>query len=902
MSRRLGVHQRPLDTIPIDMGHLKLPTGTVTFMFTDIEGSTSLAKSLGATWPEQLDTHAAILRGTVADAGGYEVSTSGDSFFFVFEKAGDALRAAVAGQELLEQSPWPETGRLRVRIGLHTGTGEVRGEAHDGTEDYVGLDVHQAARIEDAAHGGQVVLSEATKALVSDTLPGSVELRDLGQHSLRGIDYPVRLYQAVIPGLQEHFPHLRTLTAPIRLPEQLTSLIGREKEIAEAVSLLEESRLVTLTGPGGTGKTRLSIAVALEAAPRFRDGVFFIALSAVSDPDLVASTILGQIGVTESGGMPEARLVEHLADREMLLVLDNFEQVVEAAPLVTRLLGAAPKLRALVTSRAALQVYGEHELPVEPLPVPVGVDGMDPDELSGYASIALFVDRARAVRPGFRLDGTNAVAVSEIAAVLDGLPLALELAAARVRLLSPQAIRDRLGDRLSLLSGGSRDLPARQQTLRGAIAWSYDLLSPSARMLLRQLGVFMGGFDLEQAEALIEPDSGIEVFDGLAQLVDQNLLRHDDPAGESRLRMLGTIRQFALEQLDAAGEDDDARDRHLGLFLALAEEAGPHLLGAEQVSWLDRLERDHDNLRGALEWAMSRGDAAASDRMLWALWRFWQIRGHLYEGARRGATVLDLPAVDPKLRCRALEAVGGIAYWRGELVDAQAHYVAALDLAREVGDPAILGDALYNASFGTAMSETGGADDLEEGQAYLAEAKQIFEALDDRAGIAKVLWGQGTLVWGAFRGRDVEGALEIYQEASDLYRDLDDVFQYGWSRRMVGRSLLELGRVDEAVGPLREALDVFVSARDASALTLIVNDVALVALKRGDQAGAMRLLGATNALRASSGTDLVRFRSNASEELTRFADSEIPGAAALLAEGGAMSLDELTAYIERSIM
>lgn len=516
------------------------PTGTVTFLISDIEGSTRLVSTLGGGWTSVLEAHSEIIRDAVIESGGVLVSTGGDSFFCVFTLATDALRASVAIQQRLIGLPVPDHSVVRVRIGLHTGAGTLGGA------DYVGVDVHVAARISAAGHGGEILISETTRALVSDSLPDGVSLRDLGEHWLRGLDHPVRLHRVTVESLPCDFPPPRTLTAPFRVPQQLTSFIGRKEEVAHALQLLDETRLLTLTGPGGTGKTRLAIAAATAATPRFSSGVFFVSLAPVTHPDLVASAILGEIGVAESTTTPEERLKDYVADRELLLVLDNFEQVVSAAPLVSHLLADCPRLRVMVTSRAPLRIYGELELPVEPLPVP-DLDGYTSiEELESFESVALFAERARAVRPDFRIDTSNSDAVVAIVNALDGLPLALELAAARVRLLSAQAIRDRLGDRLSLLTGGARDLPARQQTLHAAIAWSYDLLDLPTQTLMRRLGVFVGGFDLEQAAVVAAPET--DVLDGLAELVEHNLLRRHQANALPRFSDVGddqTLRRRA---------------------------------------------------------------------------------------------------------------------------------------------------------------------------------------------------------------------------------------------------------------------------------------------------------------------------------------------------------------------
>jgi predicted ATPase/class 3 adenylate cyclase len=872
------------------MTRTDLPTGTVTFFFSDVEESTRHATALGERWPAALEAHTTIIRRAVAAAGGSEVSTEGDSFFCVFPDAPAALRAAVEVQQRLEDHPWPDGDRLRVRIGLHSGSGILGGD------NYVGLDVHRAARIEASGHGGQVLLSETTRALVTGSLPEGVGLRDLGEHQLRGVEGMMHLYQATVPGLPGEFPPLRTLSAPVRVPAPPTSFVGRKDKVSEVLERLGETRLLTLTGPGGTGKTRLSIAAAMEAADRFPHGVFFVPLEPITDPDLVPTALLGTLGVQVSWGNPEERLTQYLADRELLLVLDNFEQVLDAAPLMGRILAAAPRIRMLVTSRAPLRIYGEQELPVEPLAVPAPGGSPDPDELAGFEAVALFVERARAVRPDFRLDDSNAAAVAQIVTAVDGLPLAVELAAARIRILSPRAIVDRLGNRLALLAGGARDLPARQQTLRAAISWSHDLLEMPSQLLFRRAGVFVGGFDLDQAEPVCGPpeDTGVDTLDGLGELVDQNMLRQRELEGEPRFRMLDTIREFALERLEGAGETAEILGRHAAAYLALAEEAAPHLLGRDQCRWLDRLERDHDNLRAAFSSAVEGGDAATADRLLWALWRFWQIRGHLYEGRRRAEAALALRAVDARLRCRAYEAAGGIAYWKAEFQDCATWYAAALELAREIGDPGLLADALYNSAFGRANLDREDSEGVLAGDANLVEALKIYQQLGDLGGMARALWGRGTMAWFLRRREDIERAVEIYREVSELYRKLDDVFQLGWTERMLGRTLLELGRTEEARAPVHEAMRIFAGTKDVSAVTLILSDFAIIALRDGDENRALRLAGAAAALRESTGTDLADLIQNRSQELIDLL--QLRHDDPLLAEGAALTFEEAARY------
>jgi predicted ATPase len=537
-------------------------------------------------------------------------------------------------------------------MGLHVGEVE-RQEAH-----YFGAPLYRCARLMATAHGGQVVLSEAAAALVRDALPAGAGLLDLGEHRLKDLATPERVFQLVHRDLPAAFPALRSLDArPHNLPLQPTSFVGREAELAAVRELLARHRLVTLTGPGGTGKTRLALQVAADVLPEYPDGVWLAELAGLADPALVPPAVAAAAGVREAPGWPVlAALTEALRPRRVLLLLENCEHLVEAcARLAEALLRACPDVRLLATSREPLRLSGEQAFPVPPLALPAAGARAAAEALARYAAVALFVERAASVRPGFALTGANAAAVAAICARLDGLPLALELAAARSRLLPPAALLARLeggpaGTPLRLLSGGARDLPARQQTLRGAITWSHDLLAPDEQRLFRRFGVFAGGCALEAAEAVCGPDGDpgtdpLAPLDGLASLVDKSLLRQEEqPDGAPRLAMLETVREYALERLAASGEAPAIGRRHAAYYLALAEQAEPHLQmsdqvaelgGAREAAWLERLEAEHANLRAALRWweaRASRARASPGDRGPWGGWSGWSRRGHRREG------------------------------------------------------------------------------------------------------------------------------------------------------------------------------------------------------------------------------------------------------------------------------
>ncbi|HEY4606404.1 MAG TPA: adenylate/guanylate cyclase domain-containing protein, partial [Acidimicrobiia bacterium] len=642
---------------PSSVTSQSLPTGTVTFLFTDIEGSTRLVQSLGDAWVPVLETHHRLLEGAIAGNGGRVVKTEGDSFFAVFPAAADALRAALGAQHALMANQWPSDGVVRSRMGLHTGVGVL------GASDYVGLDVHRAARIADAAHGGQIVLSEPTAVLVERDLPPTVTLRDLGKHRLKDLSEPEMILQVVAEGLQTEFPLLRTLDAiPNNLPKQLTSFVGRERELALAIQLLETSRLVTFTGPGGTGKTRLSLQVAAEVADTFPDGVFFVELAPVTDVDVVPSSILEALGTQAStrDESPAVRLMGQLATKSVLLVLDNFEQLVDAAPLVAEMLRASPQTKVLVTSRAPLRISGEQEMPVPPLDISGLGASADPRVLMEAEAVRLFAERAMSVRPDFALTPENISAVAELVRRLDGLPLAIELVASRLRLFPVDQILARLDARM--LSGGSVDLPERQRTIRGAIAWSHDLLTKPGRCLFARFSVFSGGARLEEVEAVCGPpeELGDDLLDCLSGLVDQSLIRRVDADGQPRFRMLHVIREYAAERLVEAGEDEELRTRHATAYTHFVESAAPELLRKDRKHWLDLLEHDHDNIRSALDWSIASGEVDLALRLGAGTWRFWQARGHLHEARRRLDEVLALEGGELKNRAKAMEALGGI--------------------------------------------------------------------------------------------------------------------------------------------------------------------------------------------------------------------------------------------------
>ena len=832
----------------------QLPRGTLTFLFTDIEGSTKLLNALGTDrYHEVLEAHTDALRG--AFAKGYEVRIEGDALFMVFATAQDALEATANAERALAQTAFPHGAVVRVRMGMHTGEGTPASEKAGA--DYVGIDVHRAARIAAVAHGGQILASAATRMLAGADLPQGVQLRDLGDHRLKDLAQPERIYQLVIDGLPSDFPPLGSLDrTPNNLPTQITTFIGREAEIRDGLKLLDGTRLLTLTGPGGTGKTRLSLQLAAEAAASFPDGAFWVPLAPISDPELVPSTIAHSLGVQVSGSeLPIDRVTEHLRDKTLLLVLDNFEQILGAAPTVSVLLDAARGLKVVTSSRAPLRISGEQELPVPPLELP------DPERLPSLEVLAqsdavrLFIERARAVKPDFMVTAENASAVAEIVFHLDGLPLAIELAAARVKLLTPQAMLPRLRQGLDLLASPSRDRTDRQRTLRGAIAWSYDLLDQGMQRLFARCAVFVGGAQLEQLEAVCGPSSdiGVDVLEGVSELVEQSLLRQSEVDGEPRFRMLVTIRDYALERLAERGEATDLRTRHLAAYIAVAERARPELQGKDQKRWLDAVDLEHDNLRAALEFAISDGHADEAARLVSALWRFWQSRGYLREGRSWAERAVAVPGATPELRLRALEALGGLVYWMGDLA-MLTHYGAALDLAREIGDPKEIALAAYNLSFAYTIP----TNDMVRGRVLLEEALALFRELGDGAGIGRASFALSNVVSGGqgHTREDLLFARRTVDEALQQHRKLSNQFDLAWDLHMAGLVDLKLGDLESARREWAEAVGLFSTAGDISGMVLMLSDFSELAKAAGDLERHDVLVGAWAALARKTGIGL----------------------------------------------
>jgi predicted ATPase/class 3 adenylate cyclase len=874
-----------------------LPTGTVTFLFTDVEGSTKLWGRYPEAMQATMARHDEVLREVMDSSGGFVFKTVGDAFCVAFSSASHALEAALAAQRALLSEEREKIGPLRVRMALHTGSADERGG------DYFGPPVNRVARLLSAGHGGQVLLSSATKELVRDTLPEGARLRDLGERRLKDLFRPERVFQLIAPDLPTIFPPLKTLDARMNnLPAQPTPLVGREWELGEVRDLLrgEEVRLLTLTGPGGIGKTRLGLQVAAELLDEFEDGVFFVALATITDPSLVASAIAEQLGVVEAGDQPlEESLEGYLRGKELLLLMDNFEQVLGAAPLVGELLSVCPKLKVLATGRSVLRVYGEQEYPVPPLELPRPGRLPPIDRLSQYEAVRLFIERAKAARPDFSVTDENAPAVAEICARLDGLPLAIELAAARIKLLPPRAMLERLSSRLKLLGGGSRDLPERQRTLRGTIEWSHALLDESERVLFARLAVFSGGRTLEAIEAVCDAkgDLPVDTLDGVSSLLDKSLLRQEEgPEGEPRFVMLETIHEYARERLEASGEAEQTRRLHAEYFLALAEEAEPELSEADQLACLERQEAEHDNFRAALTWSLDRAPVTAL-RMAAALARFWEKRSYFSEGsswleaAVRLSESVEAATADSATRAKLLSEAGTFAFFRTDFDHAIVLHGEALELYRQVGDESNTAFALL--CLGAQHMEKG---DHERAAPFLEEALALSRTIGDKRNTAGTLHNLAEVE--RQRG-NYEQAKALGMESMALWREIKDDWNLSMVVGWVG--LLEVWSGDEpdlAEGFLKDALALERELGNWAYGAYCLEAFAGLAGARGQGARAARLWGAAEALRTDIGAPLppdARLLYEPSMDAARAQLGEATWEEAF-ADGMAMSAEEAAMY------
>jgi predicted ATPase/class 3 adenylate cyclase len=866
-----------------------LPEGTVTFLRTDLEGSMGLLRALGPRYDELNQAHLQLVRRAVEEEDGYLVRTEGDALFAVFTDATRAARAAAGIQRGMATHDWPAEHPFRTRIGIHSGP------AHRVGDDYGGFEVNRAARIAAAGWGGQVVVSDSARALISDDETAGWNLRDLGAHRLKDLPEPERLFQLEVAGLPGDFPPLRSGIGPAdRLPQRLTSFVGREEELAALDGLLDRSRLLTLTGPGGTGKTTLALELARRRAASFADGACFVDLQAVRDRELVRAEVARGVGLLDGAlGSAADRLLGYVGTLELLIVIDNFEQVVSAADVVGDLLAASPRSVVIVTSRVGLRLRSEQEYPVRPL-------GIDDARTGTSDAVRLFVDRARRVRPELRMSDADLDVVTEICRLLDGLPLAIELCAARAGVLPLAAIRDRLHEHRPLPGSGPRDLPDRQRTLDETVAWSHDLLEPPGQRLFARLAVFEESFDHAQAESVCGPagELGVDVLDGIVGLAEHSLLaRVDDPVGGVRFRWLETIRDHARGRLRATGEEAHMRARHARAYAALATEAATFLPGRDQAWWLERLAADDANLGTATRHAIGGGDVDSALRLASSLWRYWLQSGRLAEGRELIAKALALPGAEAEtpLRVATLDAAGGLAYWAGDVATANAVYEEELALARAIGDrpgeALALLDLFFTREYGT---------DIAAALATRTEAEAIYRELGDDFGVARVEQS-GFLILLARGVHDPEAHMDELQRRAVAAEALDDPWLSRVAYAFRAFEALQAGDLPRAMDRLAQAVraDLAVHERTDAALALQFAVIVAPALGRPDAAAMIH--GA-----AQGAFERLGIRSPASYEELGGVDPLPMIAAALgpesydacVARGRRLSIEEATDLIE----
>lgn len=786
-----------------------LPTGTVTFLFTDIEGSTQMWEQHPEVMKSALAKHDSILREAIESNHGHLIKTTGDGVHAVFEKTINGINATLAAQRALKGatkvSEASVVWSLRVRMGLHTGEAELR------AGDYYGQALNRVARIMSVAHGGQILLSGITAEIVREHLPNNISLQGLGEHRLKDLIRPEHLYQLVAPDLPKDFPPLKSLDALLNnLPIQLTSFVGREAEIAEVKRLLGATHLLTLTGSGGTGKTRLSLQVAADLLPSFAGGVWWVELAPLADPALVPQTVAATLGLRVEGNRPVMEaLAENLREKTVLLILDNCEHVILAcARLAETLLSACPDLRILASSREALGIPGEVAFRVPSLSLPDAHGPASDEARLDYEAVRLFVERAKSALPDFTVTGHNAPTIAEVCRRLDGIPLAIELAAARVNVLRVEQIAARLSDRFRLLTSGSRTALPRHQTLRAMMDWSYDLLQDDERVLLRRTSVFAGGWALEAAETICgwKGLEANEVLEVLTRLVNKSLVVAERHSGaEARYHLLETVRQYAREKLAEAGEIEEARDRHLEFFMHLAEAAEPELLQSKQLGWLKRLEDDFDNFRAALKWSQGNQASLRSEktvekglRLGGAIWRFCLRYGYAHEFDERLSQLLAHPgaASQTPARARALTALSILCVWQTDYVRARALAEESLVIHQKLDD--LQGEA-------ASLYALGNAARLQDDAAWRSlflNSLTLSRSLKDKSGISEVL-----ILFGYnLTSKEPEQAQAYLEEGLALSRERGDVISMAGALDYLGVLALRQGNLTQARAWLEESL------------------------------------------------------------------------------------------------
>lgn len=831
---------------------MQFPTGNLTFLFTDIEGSTRLWETDGTSMGPALALHDRIMREAVSTHHGLVFKTVGDAFCVVFNEAPDAVAAVAAAQRRLSLADWDKSPPLRVRMALHTGVAELR------DSDYFGPTLNRVARILAAGHGGQTLLSLATHELVQDRLVPGIVLRDLGENRLKDLARPERIFELVLDGATQPFPPLRSLERfPHNLPVQLTSFIGREKELSAVREHLEQTHLLTLIGPGGTGKTRLSLQIGAELVEQYPDGVWLVEFATENNTGAVAELIADVLGVRPDRDTAiERTLSQFLQRKKILLILDNCEHLVtDIARIADLLLRQAPGLRILASSRTPLAIAGEITLPIPPLSAPRlsrwdHLDRYDLSELLSFESVRLFLERATAVSPAFRLTEANAPAISRICYRLDGIALAIELAAARVKVLPPEQIATRLQDRFSLLTGGSRTALPRQQTLRALIDWSYDLLSEKERVLFHRLAVFAGGRTLEAIESVCAdaPLDGWEILDLLTLLLDKSLVGIEEgPAGEPRYVMTESIWQYALEKLEESPARDALRYRHLIHFLNVAKEAEPHLKGPEQARWLERLASDRVNFRSAIDWAgKSPTHAESGLRLAVALTRYWEVRSNLKEGRAVLSGMLEAAGEAPSLlKSVALGAVARLAWCQDDNQVARRQSIEGIEMLLAMGEEEKAGEFIGMLGFIERLE-----NNVDEGERCFLRCRVIAEKFRNPRLEAVSLAGLGSIA--GDRG-DFEEARRLKHASLELFRQLGDRYLVGLNSWSLGNNALGAAQADVAETYFRECCEIAVELANRWIMPHLLEGMGGVFRARGEVEKGLQIIAFASLLRERLG-------------------------------------------------
>ena len=861
------------------------PTGTVTFLFTDIEGSTRLAREYPEKWEMVRARHHEILREAIEQNHGLVFQIIGDAFCTAFHTAGDALRAAIKSQLDLYAEQWGDAP-VKARMGLHTGKAEFQenGEYHG----YLAMS--RVQRLMSAGHGGQVLVSAATQELLLEDFPVEVSLRDLGERRLKDLIHPEHIYQLVCADLPAEFPPLKTLDAyRHNLPTQLNTFIGREKEITEIKQAILNHRLVTLTGIGGTGKTRISLQVAAELVDQFPQGVWFVGLAPLADAELVPQTILSALEVPEQPGRTHLQvLLEYLAEKKLLLVLDNCEHLIEAcAKVVEKVASHAKELKVLSTSREALGIPGEVVWHVPSLSMPDVKQLPSMEQLSQYEAVQLFIERAMLVQPHFQVTNENAPAVAQICFRLDGIPLAIELAAARVRAMSVEQIAKRLDDRFRLLTGGSRTAIERQQTLRATIDWSYNLLTGEEKLLFSRLAIFVGGWVLEAAEQVCAQEAGgLDVLDLMTRLMDKSLVILNG----TRYHMLETTRQYAREKLSDSSESEEMQSRHLDFFMKLAEKAETNLHGAAQAIWLERLEIEQDNLRMALRWGLeSRAEAGL--RLASAMWLFWFMHAHFIEGRQWYDEALSVGGdASSLLRIRLLTGAASNSMGRGDYEETRVLSEQGLALSREQENEWGIAMSLHHLG-GAAMVQ----GDHSHAQKLLEEGLDLARRTGNWAVAGYLLEDLGNL---ALTQGDYQHAYAFYEETLALERKHENKWSSCYTLGSLAYIANEQNNYSQAKALFKQAIILTREFGDKRQLSFLLGMLGRVSLSQGKPERAARLISSGEALAEAIG---ISFQSEDRAEYihTMATLSAQLGKAtfeALQVEGRTMSIEQATAF------